>query len=157
MEGQDPAHAAVAPEGPQEPEMQEQTINMTTPSGGTPAAPGAATATSGGVTAAAGAGGGSPPGGLALVPRVLLKPYQQEKRQDYVRMVVTVGLLSMLAVVVVWSCVEMMSYREHWENAKEMLQILLSPLTGLLGSVIGFYFGSGANKSATAGGSLDGK
>jgi len=79
-----------------------------------------------------GAGGGAAPGAGEGQPRLLLKPYQGEKRQDYVRMVVTVGLLSMLAVVVVWSCVEMMSYREHWENAKEMLQILLSPLTGCL-------------------------
>jgi hypothetical protein len=65
-----------------------------------------------------------------------------ETRRDYVRLVVTIGLLSILAFVVVWSCIETSSWPDHWEHTKEMLQIILPALTGLIGSVLGFYFGA---------------
>jgi len=36
--------------------------------------------------------------------------------------------------------------KEHWEETKEMLQILLPAVTGLLGSALGFYFGAQSKK-----------
>jgi hypothetical protein len=71
-----------------------------------------------------------------------LEEYNPEKRRDYVRLVITVGLLLILAFVVVWACVESSSWKDHWEQTKEMLQIVLPALLGLIGSALGFYFGS---------------
>lgn len=80
-----------------------------------------------------------------------LEPYNPEKRRDYVRLVVTVGLLLILGFVVVWACVESSSWKEHWEQTKEMLQIILPALLGLIGSALGFYFGSTGKGSGGSG------
>ncbi len=80
-------------------------------------------------------GGGPPPPEPQLA--------DVETRRDYVRLLVSSGLLAILGFVVVWSCIETASWPDHWEHTKEMLQIILPALTGLIGSVLGFYFGSG--------------
>ncbi len=71
-----------------------------------------------------------------------LENYNPEKRRDYVRLVISVGLLLILGFVVVWACVESASWKDHWEQTKEMLQIVLPAIVGLIGSALGFYFGS---------------
>ena len=68
---------------------------------------------------------------------------KREKRRDYVRAVVTIGLLVIFAYVVVWACIESASWPKHWEQTKEMLQVILPAITGLIGSALGFYFGAG--------------
>jgi hypothetical protein len=78
-------------------------------------------------------------------PRIELSPYIAEKQQDYVRLTFTVGLLLMFAWVIVWASIESASWPSHWEQTKDMLQIILPALTGLIGSVSGFYFGSRSN------------
>jgi hypothetical protein len=78
-------------------------------------------------------------------PRLQLTPYIQEKQQDYVRLTFTVGLLLMFGWVIVWASIESASWPSHWEQTKDMLQIILPALTGLIGSVSGFYFGSRNN------------
>lgn len=78
----------------------------------------------------------------ASEPKVELKPYDPTRAQDHVRLIVTGGLLFMLLVVLIWGCWESASWNDHWEHAKELLQIFVPALIGLLGSVIGFYFGS---------------
>jgi hypothetical protein len=83
-----------------------------------------------------------------IPPHTALQPYVPEKQRDYVRLIVTVGLLLMLGWVIVWSCFESASWADHWAQTKEMLQIILPALTGLIGSVIGFYFGSGINNES---------
>jgi hypothetical protein len=125
------------------------TIDLTTTDGeeasqeppvaGAPAAGG----TPGGVTGA----GGNVLTASNVEPRLILKPYLPDKQRDYVRLVVTAGLLLMLGFVVVWSCIETASSSDHWAQTKEMLQTILPALTGLIGSVIGFYFGSGVNST----------
>jgi hypothetical protein len=80
-------------------------------------------------------------------PGYELKPYLPDKQRDYVRLIVTVGLLLMLGWIIVWASIESASWPNHWQQTKEMLQIILPALTGLIGSVIGFYFGSGVNSS----------
>jgi hypothetical protein len=75
------------------------------------------------------------------------KIYSPERQRDRVRLVVAVGLLTILGYVVVFSTFEASSYPAHWSQTKEMLQIILPALTGVIGTVIGFYFGtSTANK-----------
>ena len=86
---------------------------------------------------------------LKAVPYAQFKPYDQLRQWDWVRMIVTVGLLLMLGWVIVWASIESASWPTHWAQTKEMLQTILPALTGLIGSVIGFYFGSGVNSSRT--------
>lgn len=80
-------------------------------------------------------------------PRAQFQPYIRERQLDYVRLIVTVGLLLIFGFVVVWSCIESSSWSEHWQQTKEMVNLILPSLTGLIGSVIGFYFGSGVNST----------
>lgn len=72
------------------------------------------------------------------------EPYRPERQRDWVRTIVTVGLLSTLCGVIFWACKESISSASQWSQTKEMLQIILPAVTGLLGSVIGFYFGTGS-------------
>ena len=75
------------------------------------------------------------------------KPYSSEKQHDYVRLTVTVGLLAIFGYLVVFASIESTSWPAHWQQTKEMLQIILPAITGIIGTVIGFYFGSAANKN----------
>jgi hypothetical protein len=77
-------------------------------------------------------------------------PYLAERQRDYVRLIVTVGLLSMFAWVIVWASIESASWKEHWDQTKDMLQIILPALTGLIGSVLGFYFGSKSDNNGNS-------
>ena len=72
------------------------------------------------------------------------KPYSPEKQHDYVRLTVTLGLLAIFGYLVVFASIESASWPAHWQQAKEMLQIILPAITGIIGTVIGFYFGSAA-------------
>lgn len=70
------------------------------------------------------------------------KPYSGEKQRDYVRLTVAAGLLAIFGYLVVFASVESASWPQHWQQTKEMLQIILPAITGIIGTVIGFYFGS---------------
>ncbi len=70
------------------------------------------------------------------------KAYSPERQRDRVRLVVACGFLIILGYLIVFSTVEAASYPAHWSQTKEMLQIILPALTGIIGTVIGFYFGT---------------
>ena len=74
-----------------------------------------------------------------------IKPYEPERQRDIVRMFVTLGLLASFLGLIFWACRESVTSAVVWTQTKDMMQIILPALSGLLGSVIGFYFGSGAN------------
>ncbi len=57
------------------------------------------------------------------------------------RLIVACGLLLILGYLVVFATIEATSWPAHWAQTKEMLQIILPALTGVIGTVIGFYFG----------------
>lgn len=59
-------------------------------------------------------------------------------------MFVTLGLLTSFLGLIFWACRQSINSVTIWMQTKDMLQIILPALSGLLGSVIGFYFGSGA-------------
>lgn len=80
------------------------------------------------------------------------RAYSPEKQRDLVRLIVASGLIFILGYVVVFATVEASSYPVHWSQTKEMLQIILPALTGVIGTVIGFYFGTTAVKQGQAGG-----
>ncbi len=69
------------------------------------------------------------------------KAYSPERQRDWVRLIVACGLLLILGYLVVFSTIEATSWPAHWSQTKEMLQIILPALTGVIGTVIGFYFG----------------
>ncbi len=69
------------------------------------------------------------------------RAYSPERQRDWVRLIVACGLLLILGYLVVFSTVEATSWPAHWSQTKEMLQIILPALTGVIGTVIGFYFG----------------
>lgn len=75
------------------------------------------------------------------VPNPQPKAYSPERQRDWVRLIVACGLLLILVYLVVFSTVEATSWPAHWSQTKEMLQIILPALTGVIGTVIGFYFG----------------
>jgi hypothetical protein len=71
----------------------------------------------------------------------------QLRRTDYVRAGLTFGLLAIFALVLGFAGFET-SNDKVWANAKEFLNIALPAVSGLLGSVIGFYFGSRSDRSS---------
>jgi hypothetical protein len=78
-----------------------------------------------------------------------LVPYNPQRQYDYVRMVVTVGLLALFGFVVVWVALKSSASKDVWTQTKDMLQIILPALTALIGSVLGFYFGTQRNNPLT--------
>ncbi len=90
----------------------------------------------------------SQPRNTQEVPAPGVKQYSPERQRDLVRLVVTCGMLLMLAYLVVFATLESASSPAHWTQTKEMLQILLPALTGIFGTVIGFYFGTAAMGSS---------
>jgi hypothetical protein len=72
-------------------------------------------------------------------------PYDPRRQYDYVRLIVTVGLLALFAFVVVWVALKSSGSEDVWKRTKDMLQIVLPALTALMGSVLGFYFGTQKN------------
>jgi hypothetical protein len=84
------------------------------------------------------------------IPSLQLRPYTPERQQqqrDWIRMIVTVSVLSIFAWVIVWASIESRSWPDHWNQTKELLQIVLPAVTGLIGSVTGFYFGTEVGNS----------
>jgi len=58
--------------------------------------------------------------------------------EETVRAGLAVLLLILVAVVVIFALIR----ASTWEDTKELLDIVLPALTGLLGSAVGFYFGT---------------
>lgn len=92
---------------------------------------------------------GALPSAITHVPEQ--EPYSPERQHDYVRLTVTVGLLAIFGYLVVFASIESASWPAHWQQTKEMLQIILPAITGIIGTVIGFYFGSAAANKADSG------
>ncbi len=69
-------------------------------------------------------------------PRVRLAV--QEGAREFVRLLISGALVAILIAVVLLSFNEV----TNWTETKDLLQILLPAITALLGSTIGFYFGT---------------
>ena len=65
--------------------------------------------------------------------------YDPEPPRDRVRAAIALGLLAALLMIMGYA---LYSTHGDYDRTKEMLDKLLPALTGLLGSAIGFYFGS---------------
>ncbi len=60
--------------------------------------------------------------------------------QELVRAGLSLSLLMLLGVVIVLAFIEVGS--RSWTDAKELLDVVVPALMGLLGTAMGFYFGS---------------
>ncbi len=70
--------------------------------------------------------------------------YDPEPRRDSVRAAIALGLIGALLVII---CFALYSTHGDYEKTKDLLDKLLPALTGLIGSALGFYFGSKNNQS----------
>ena len=71
-------------------------------------------------------------------PKAMLK-YDPEPRRDWVRAGITFGLVIAFLGVIGFA---LYSTHGDYDKTKDMLDKLLPALTGLIGSALGFYFGS---------------
>lgn len=74
-------------------------------------------------------------------PPVELISARLATRQEWVRAILAVLFVALLALVVVWAFTSTSS----WRDTTELLDRVLPAVTGLLGSVVGFYFATGRN------------
>src|SRR5689334_14958358 len=69
------------------------------------------------------------------------KPYDSEQHRDWVRATATFSSVALLSVTILGAlCMTIAT--GVWANAKDLVQLALPAETGLMGSVVGFYFGS---------------
>lgn len=89
----------------------------------------------------------APAGDLPGVVGQLL-PVESDRRdwhpilQELVRSSLALALTALLAVTVVWAFVNASDGDASWRHTKDLLQLLLPAETALLGSAVGFYFGT---------------
>jgi hypothetical protein len=74
-------------------------------------------------------------------PTPTLIPFRILERQDWVRSITTIGFVSVFGLTVIFSFL-VIFFGANWVSAKELIQLLLPAETALLGSALGFYFGS---------------
>ena len=82
--------------------------------------------------------------GVPSVKESLIVQYDPEPRRDTVRAIIVISLIAALFGVTGFAF-----YSTHgdYEKTKDMLDKLLPALTGLIGSALGFYFGSKNNQN----------
>ncbi|SRR5258708_6229469 len=71
-----------------------------------------------------------------------LQPYNVEKQHDWVRTIITCSFVFIFAITVIAAFAIVAWAGPSWANTKELIQLLLPAETALLGSAVGFYFGS---------------
>ena len=81
---------------------------------------------------------------VPIVRDSLVVQYDPEPRRDTVRAIITISLIAALFGVVGYAF-----YSTHgdYEKTKDLLDKLLPALTGLIGSALGFYFGTKNNQN----------
>ena len=72
--------------------------------------------------------------------------YDADKYHDWVRSITNFSFLGIFAVTIILSFCAAIWRGSDWTNVKDLLQLLLPAETALLGSAVGFYFGSQVNK-----------
>lgn len=68
--------------------------------------------------------------------------YNRVKHLDWVRSITMYAFISIFALTVIASLVAAIWFDKEYPNIKDLIQALLPAETGLIGSAVGFYFGS---------------
>lgn len=63
-------------------------------------------------------------------------------RQETTRAWIAGGLLALLAVLIIATFWSILFGKAEWSNIKDPVSYLLTLLVGLVGTVVGFYFGA---------------
>jgi hypothetical protein len=74
-------------------------------------------------------------------PEEVARPYRFWST-DVVRASLAFIFAFFLLIVIFWGFRNAGGSKEVWANTKELLQLLLPAVTALLGSAVGFYFGT---------------
>ena len=69
--------------------------------------------------------------------------YDPNPQREQVRGTIAWVLLGIFGLTILFAFIALACEWTEYENIKDMLGILLPPITGLVGSAIGFYFGRG--------------
>jgi len=92
-----------------------------------------------GVTEGLGGESGIHQSGLNNPP---VQAYDPDQQHDVVRTIITCSFIAIFALTILASLAIVTWSGSVWTNAKELLQLVLPAETALMGSAIGFYFGS---------------
>lgn len=68
--------------------------------------------------------------------------YNPEQQHDVVRTIITCSFIFIFGLTILASFAIVIWFNSNWASAKELVQLLLPAETALMGSAIGFYFGS---------------
>jgi hypothetical protein len=83
------------------------------------------------------------------IPTVDTSVVQTTTSTDIARISLSFLLVGILAVVVVISVVTVATNGKSEPTIEALLKVILSPIIGLVGSVVGFYFGAKASGGST--------
>lgn len=97
--------------------------------------------------------GGIAPPQLSEERRELrLMQASRDRRTDLVRGFIGLALLSMLAFAIVAPWVSVWVDPDYFDSAKELFPLITTPLVGLIGAAMGFYFGERSTDSPPSSG-----
>jgi hypothetical protein len=82
-------------------------------------------------------------------PTVDSSAVQATTSTDVARITLSFLLVGILAVVVIWPVVTVSRNSSAEASLDALLKVILSPIIGLVGSVVGFYFGAKAAGGST--------
>ena len=91
-------------------------------------------------------------------PVVQVEPYNADKARDLTRQTISLWLIGVLCSIVALSFIALFAsgaasgfaQKEFFSNFKQLLDVILPPVTTLLASTIGFYFGYKQGELITA-------
>ena len=72
----------------------------------------------------------------------LVGPSKRVIQINTIRAILALGFVVVFIGVLTGAFLSLFTYGSDWEDAKELIQIILPTVSALLGSVVGFYFGS---------------
>jgi len=78
---------------------------------------------------------------LAPTPLPGIKPYDPTEDQERIRGVIALALVGLLAALAVISLAMLQFGGAQVGDVKTLLDVLVGPIVGLVGTVTGFYFG----------------
>ena len=79
-------------------------------------------------------------------PAFQVIPYDPSKDRESVRGWIALSLISLLAVVVLFSFAFTWAHPDRSRDLHDLLALLLGPLVALVGAATGYYFGSQAGQ-----------
>src|SRR5260370_25250302 len=70
-------------------------------------------------------------------------PYNQAKKQDWDRTITNIAFLAVFIITIIAAFyVAIWQSNTAWANTKDLIQLILPIETALIGSVVGYYFGT---------------